>query len=236
MTFGVLSGALGRSVVTRPRLLGFVAVGLLGIVIAVATSGNFFLDRVSVAATFVDIFGLTLLIPVAAMVFGTASLGDPIEDGTYVYLWLRPIRRGLITLAAYVVTASTVLVVAVVPTVASAAIIEPAPEVVVGATVAAAAAALAYSAVFVLMGHLTSRALAWGVGYLLIWEQFVSRGGRGLGALSVHSHAASLLAGIADTEVNLDYFGVGGAVFGIVILTTGALAWSLRRQTTMDVA
>ncbi len=124
---------------------------------------------------------------------------------------------------------------AVLPSVAATALIEPDIDVVAAAAVSGLAAAICYSAVFVLMGHLTPRALAWGVGYLLIFEQFVSRGGRGLGALAVHSHAASLLGRLADTEVPLDYFGVTGAIVGVALLTALPLAWSLRRQVTMDV-
>lgn len=236
MIFRILVEAISRSVATRARVMGFLAVAALGLLVAWATGRNFLMDRSEAAALFVDVFGLTLVIPVAAMVFGTAALGDSIEDGTYLYLWLRPIRRGTITLAAYLVTLVLVVTVAVVPTVAASALIDSDSTMVGAALAGGLLAAVAYSAVFVLMGHLTSRALAWGIGYLLIFEQFISRGGRGLGAVSVHSHAVSLMARLADVEIELDYFGVNGALLGAGILTVLPLVWSLRRQVTMDVA
>ena len=40
-----------------------------------------------------DSYGLSLLIPVVALVFASAALGYLAEDGTLVYLWLRPLAR-----------------------------------------------------------------------------------------------------------------------------------------------
>src|SRR5437773_221938 len=93
---------------SRARVIGFVVVGAIEIAVAVLLASKHLDDPVATAVQLVDKFGLTLVIPLAALVFGTASLGDPVEDGTYVYLWLRPIRRGQITLAAYLATLSMV--------------------------------------------------------------------------------------------------------------------------------
>ena len=42
---------------------------------------------------------VTLLLPLVAVLFGTAAFGAEIEDGTVVYLLAKPIRAGSIVLA-----------------------------------------------------------------------------------------------------------------------------------------
>ncbi len=41
---------------------------------------------------------IPFLIPVVAMAVGTSAIGEPIEDGTLVYYWTRPIRRSALYL------------------------------------------------------------------------------------------------------------------------------------------
>ena len=49
--------------------------------------------RIEAGTSFIDAFGLSLLVPVTTLVFASAALGDPADDGTLVYLWLRPVPR-----------------------------------------------------------------------------------------------------------------------------------------------
>lgn len=234
--FVVVYRTLLASCSSRARVIGFVVVGAIEIVVAVILSQSDLSDTVEASVQMVDKFGLTLVIPLAALVFGTAALGDPIEDGTYVYLWLRPIRRGLLTLAAYLSTLTLLLPLAVVPTIISGVIINSSSGVVLGAVLSSLIAALAYSAVFVLMGQLTQRSLIWGIAYLLILEQFISRGGKGLGFISVHSHAVSVLAKSAEVRINLDYFSRPVAMIVPMVFALVWLAWSVSRQRRMSVA
>ena len=37
--------------------------------------------------------GFTIVVPIVALVFASAAFGDLKEDGTLVYLWLRPMDR-----------------------------------------------------------------------------------------------------------------------------------------------
>lgn len=218
-------------------MLGLSTAGAVGIIVAVVLRTSTTVDRVRVAVLLVDRFGLTLLIPIAALVFGTASLGDPIEDGTYVYLWLRPIHRRQISIAAYLVTLGLVVVVAVVPTVIGAAVLDHSVSTIEGAAGAAILAALAYAAVFVLLGQLTQRALVWGVGYLLIFEEFVCRGGKALGFVSVHSHAVSVLAHATSLRMKpLDYFAGPTSWIVSMVLTALMVGLSCARQGSMNVA
>jgi len=235
MKFTTLYVTLLRTVSTKARLGGFVGVAAFQLVAASLLSSRGLRSPEWAAAGFVDVFGLSLVVPLAALVFGTASLGDPIEDGTYVYLWLRPIRRWMLTVTAFAVTLTLVVPLAVVPTVAAGLVVSPTGDLFTGAALATVVAALGYSAFFVLLGQVTQRSLIWGIAYLLILEQFVARGGSGLGALAVHSHAVSILAWSVDREMTTAYYGPRSAMAGAAVLTALFLAVSARRQSRMNV-
>lgn len=222
---------------SRARVVGFTAVAIVELAIAALLASKSLSDVSSTAVQLVDKFGLTLIIPLASLVFGTASLGDPIEDGTYVYLWLRPIKRWQLTVAAYLATLTMVLPLAVLPTVVSGVLIDQSSSLAVGSIVSSLLAAVGYGALFVLLGQMTQRSLIWGIAYLLIFEQFIARGGAGLGFLSIHSHAVSVLAGtVPRVSISLDYFSRPTALVVTVLFTAGFLGWSAARQNRMDVA
>lgn len=237
MRFRTLYRTLLAGASSKARVLGFTVVAIIELAIAALLASKSLSDAPSAAVQLVDKFGLTLIIPLASLVFGTASLGDPIEDGTYVYLWLRPIKRWQLTAAAYLATLTMVLPLAVLPTIVSGVLIDQSSSIVVGATVSSLMAAAGYGALFVLLGQVTQRSLIWGIAYLLIFEQFIARGGTGLGFLSIHSHAVSVLSRtVPRVDLSLDYFSRPTALVVTVLFTGGFLGWSAARQNRMDVA
>ena len=237
MKLFALYTTLLRGVSSKARVVGFVVVGLIEVGIAILLANQHPFDPTADAVQLVDKFGLTLIIPLAGLVFGTAALGDPIEDGTYVYLWLRPIRRWQLTLAAYLSALTMVVPLAVLPTLVSGVVIDRTPNMALGAAGSSMLAAVAYCAVFVLLGQVTQRSLIWGIAYLLIFEQFISRGGKGLGFISVHSHAVSVLSKtVGDVDISLDYFSRPVAVVVPIMFTLAWLGWSSIHQNRMNVA
>lgn len=231
-TWWALYRATLRAVDTRARRVGFVALGLLGVVVAWAVSRNSFsYDPAADATDLLDVFNLTFLAPIAGLVFGTAALGDPTEDNTLVYLWLRPLPRWKLATAATAAAVTYTLPFSVIPAVAEASIVGGATTVSAGA-LSSAVAAVAYAAVFVLLGQVSRRSLVWGIGYLLIFESFVARGGRSLGALSIHAHAASVLARQAGHKLRLGYFSTTTGVVSCCVIAVAAVAvttWRLSR-------
>ena len=122
-----------RSVATKGRL---VAVGLLSLaVVAVAaTVGTRPYDTLVSATRFAD-SGLTLLLPVGCLVFASAALGDLIDDGSLVYLWLRPLSPRLPVLCAWLVTVTICLPLIGVPLLVSAVLMDGSAELLSGVTV-----------------------------------------------------------------------------------------------------
>src|SRR5688572_29376836 len=104
-----------RTQLTRGRIAALAVVGLVGILIGMAIGAN---DGDGFG--FVDGYGLGLIVPVTALVFASAAFNDPVEDGTLVYLWLRPVARWKLTVAAFAASVAVAVPFAVVPTVVAA--------------------------------------------------------------------------------------------------------------------
>jgi ABC-2 type transport system permease protein len=187
-----------RTQVTKGRAAALGVVGVLGIVIAVALGRGIESFRLQdVSYNFVGGYGLGLLVPLTALVFAAAALGDPAEDGTLVYLWHRPVPRVQIVAAALAAAFAIAVPFAVVPTVVAAAATGAGGSLVTGAAAASMLATVAYSSIFLCLGLVVRRALAWGLAYVLIWEGFVARSSTGPARLSVLVYARSLLADVA---------------------------------------
>ena len=189
-----------RMQLTRGRAAALGAVGILGIVLGVAVGRSDPFDRADAAYGFVGGYGLGLLVPITALVFAAAALGDPAEDGTLVYLWHRPIARSRIVVAAAAAALCIAIPFAVVPTVIAAAATGVGDGLVPAALASSLLAVAAYSGLFLCLGLVVRRALAWGLAYVLIWEGFVARSGTGPARLSILVYARSLLAAMADHD------------------------------------
>ncbi len=227
---------LRRVVATRTRTIGFVALGLVGVLVAWRVGASHPFSPKETAVGFANAFGLNVIAPLVALVFGAAALGDPVEDGTLVYLWARPQPRWKLAVGASTAAAVYSLPLAVVPTVVGTAMVTSDGGVVVAAGVASVIAATVYTAAFVLLGLCTDRALVWGIGYVLLIETFVARGGEALAFLSVHAHAASLLASMTGEEVDLGTFAASISAVWSIAVAAICLAFTVRRLRRGDVA
>ena len=221
-----------RTQVTRGRAAALGVVGVLGILLAVAVGRSNEFDRADAAYDFVGGYGLGLLVPITALVFAAAALGDPAEDGTLVYLWHRPISRVRIVAAAAAAAWCVAIPFAVVPTVIAAAVTGVGGALIGAAAASSLLAVAAYSGIFLCLGLVVRRALAWGLAYVLIWEGFVARSATGPARLSILVYARSLLASMADHDPPRQASSASTAV--VVPLVIGALAlgltaWFLRR-------
>ncbi len=221
-----------RTQVTKGRAAALAVVGLLGILLGFAIGRSGGGSRFDIAHNFVGGFGLGLLVPLTALVFAAAALGDPAEDGTLVYLWHRPLARWRIVAAAAAAALCIAVPFAVVPTAIAAAATGQGPALVWAAVGSSLLASAAYSAIFLCLGLLVRRALAWGLAYVLIWEGFVARSATGPARLSVLVYARSVLADLAGHAPPRLAASIGTSVAVLLVTAVAGVAattWSLRR-------
>jgi len=192
-----LWSVMASSIASRARLLALGALGLGAVLLGLSVRLANPTDRARAAWSVVNGYGLSLLVPVVALVFASASLGDPSEDGTLVYLWLRPLPRWQLALSAFAASVTVVGPIAVAPLVIGAALTGSGWRLVAGTAAGGMLATVAYSAVFCGLGLRVKRALAWGLAYLLIWEEAVARVSHGAARVSLYVSTRSLAASIA---------------------------------------
>lgn len=159
-------------------------------------------------------FVVTTILPLAALIYGTAVLGAEIEDGTAIYILAKPIPRARIILsklaAAWFSTTGTVATCALVAGFIG---LKGTAEngILVGFTVGIACGALAYSALFIFLSVLTSRALIAGLAYVFIWEGLINGLFSGTRILSVRHYTLGIADIIVNVPANIFDARLGGA-------------------------
>ena len=145
-----------------------------------------------------DAFLVTLLLPLIALLVGTAAFGAEIEDGTVVYLLAKPIPRWRTVLAKLLVASAGTIVLAGAATFATVAIaVADATgwtEILAGYLVGVAAGAVIYCSAFVALSLVTGRALIAGLLYVVLWEGVLANLLKGIRFLSIRQYTL----GIAD--------------------------------------
>ena len=184
-----LRGLLGR----RRTLLLVLLVGLpvfIALLVRV-TGGRPDADRV------LDALVVRTVMPLVALIVGTAAIGSEIEDGTAVYLLVKPIARWRIALAKILVAAgltSALIVPAVILTGLLLGSRTDTLTMIVGYSVACLAGGSAYATAFVTLSLFTSRALLLGLAYVLIWEGVLAGLLEGTRFLSIRQATLGLAA------------------------------------------
>ena len=191
--FTVLYRLILRSIATTGRVASLGALGVLGIIVGAALDAGTHRE----AAQFVNVFGLTVTVPLTTLVFASAALGDIIEDGTMVYLWLRPVARVRIVAAAAAATLTVVVPLVLGPLVVAAALTGAGTDVVIGAALSALFGVVAYTGLFVMLGVRVRRSLLWGLLYIFIWEGFVANAGQTASRLAIRAYTRSILSDLA---------------------------------------
>ncbi|MDH5279864.1 MAG: ABC transporter permease [Thermoleophilia bacterium] len=183
---------------------------------------------------------VTTLLPLAAVVYGTAVLGAEIEDGTAVYLLSKPVSRARIVLAklaaSWVLTSATVLLAAVgAGTVALYG--EAHDRIVLGFGVALVAGALVYSALFLLLSLVTSRALIAGLVYVFVWEGVVNSLFAGTRLLSVRHYTLGIADAIVDVPSGVfdAKLGFVSAIALMAAVGLGATWYAVRRLQRFEI-
>ena len=124
-----------------------------------------------------DTLVVRTVMPLVALIVGTAALGSEIEDGTAVFLMIKPIARWRIALSKIArrgrLTAALVIPSIVITGLLPAARSDPATTFV-GYALACLVGGSAYAAAFVALSVFTPRRSLLGLAYVLIWEGVLS--------------------------------------------------------------
>lgn len=233
LTYGVLL----RQLVTRGRLLALLAVGAVVVIVAWAVGASDEVDdRLEAGVEVIANIGFTIVVPVVSLVFAAAALGDAREDGTLVYLWLRPMHRWPVVLGAWTAALTVSLPVTLVPLVGAAALTRGGGSLVGGTAVATVVGVVAYTALFLLLGLFVKNAIAWGLGYVLVWEGIIASFGTSAARLAVRGYTRSILTSVTGVDLDLGDQSYAVGVIVPLVVAVGALAWASRRLAAMDVA
>jgi ABC-2 type transport system permease protein len=233
-----------RQLFVRRRLIAAVVFSLVPTLIAVVFLATWAKGDAHTAEFLTGLYReivVGTLLPLAAVVLGTVAFGGEIDDGTIVYLLVKPIPRWRVVLSKYVVAVA-----------ATAAVMAPAillPWLVIGVGVVAAGVPLAfaagvavgtvlYSALFLLFGLSSRRGLVLGLLYIVVLEFVMSRNVAGVRSLSIREFALTIVGklasgkpGIAAGTVSMETVWTMSAV-----IFAGSLALAIHRLRTYEMA
>ena len=174
-------------------------------------------------------FGLAVVLPLTALIIGTSVLGAEIDDGSVVHLLATPVPRSTVILSKFAVAAGLTVLFAAVPELLAGLIATGPSRLAAGLFLGAVAGSVIYNAVFVMISVLTTRAIAVGLLYLLIWESLLSNVVSGVRVLSVSQYSLGIANSVArDGNLNAHLGVTTAAVMGALV-TVAALVLAIRR-------
>ena len=234
-----------RQLLGRRRLLLLLLLG--GIMVLVAFI--YFLNRSTSAdparaevfvGRLLENFGLAVLMPLVALLLGTAALGAEIEDGTAVYLLAKPISRASVVLTKLGVAAVGAAVLTGVPVLLAGLLAAQGTQdgLVIGFVVAAVVGSVIYTVMFLAFSLITSRALIFGLLYVLVWEGLLAGLFAGTRVLSVRQITLAIADALSDAparvlDAQLD---LTTAIIVGAMLLVGASVLAIRRLQGFEIA
>ena len=187
-----------RALLGRRRTLLMLLLAAIPIIVGLLVRTNARPGQVDIGAI-LDGIVIRVVLPLVALVFGTAALGSELEDGTAVHLLTKPIRRSTIVVAKIMVAGTLTAAMLVPSTVLAGVLIARPGSDPLPTTFAIAVGVLVgsylYAAIFVALSIVTSRGLLVGLGYALIWEGILAGLLPGSQVFSVREY----VRGIAET-------------------------------------
>jgi ABC-2 type transport system permease protein len=183
------------------------------------------------------VFGFSVVLPLTALIIGTSVLGAEVDDGSIVQLLATPVPRSVVIASKYAVAAAlTAAFVAVPELLAGLIATGGATKLAIGLFVGALAGSVMYNAIFVMLSVLTTRAIAFGLLYVLVWEgllvnfvsgaKLLSVGQYSLGVANAIAHSSNLNAGVsAGTAIPM---GAIVTAIALVIAARGLASFALK--------
>ena len=231
-----------RQLLGRRRAVLLILLAAVPVLVAVLmrTAG---VDDINLAGgAILDRLMMAFILPIVAVLFGTAAFGSEIEDGTIVYLLAKPVARWAIVLAKLLAVTGAAIVLCVGSVLISSVIAifwlgDEATQIAEAYFVAVAVGAILYVAVFIALSLYTRRALLIGFGYILIWEGALASLLPGIRNLSVRQYAEGVGQAVATLPASWGaYLTPGTAVPLSVILLVAAVALATRKLMRFEIS
>ncbi len=187
-------------------------------------------QQTSWPADILGVFGFSVVLPLTALIVGTSVLGAEIDDGSIVHLLATPVRRSAVFLTMFAVAAAITMVFVAVPELLAGLIATGGlTRLAVGVFAGALAGSVIYNAFFVMVSVLTTRAIAVGLLYLLVWEGLLGNLVSGASELSIGQYSLGVANSIAHDPGLNAHLTLATVVTAGAIVTVAALALAIRR-------
>ena len=217
-----------RATLGRKRALVFMLVPLVLILITVAL--KVVANSPVWPAEFLGVFGFSVVLPLTALIIGTSVLGAEIDDGSIVHLLATPVNRLSVVISKFIAATLLTIMFGAIPEFLAAAIANGfGDKLTIGLLVGALIASVAYNALFVMLSVLTTRAIAVGLAYLLVWEGLLGNLIGGVRVLSIGQYSVSVAESIAKTSALNAHLTFQTAIIMAVAVTVVTLAIAARR-------
>ncbi len=220
-----------RGLLSRRRILLLVLLVGLPVLIALlvrVSGGRPDAERV------LDTLVVRTVMPLVALIVGTAAIGSEVEDGTAVYLMIKPIKRWRLAVSKAIVAAGLTAILVVPAVVLTGLLLGSRSDpttAIVGFAVACLVGGSAYAVAFMTLSVFTSRALLLGLAYTLIWEGVLAGLLEGTKFLSIRQATLGLAAALG-VNVPGEPLAAGVSVIVLTTVLVGGLAlasWRLAR-------
>ena len=223
-----------RQAVTRRKIALLIILAFLPLGLAVILDST--VGEASLIGPVLGGLVVSVTLPITVMVLATGAFGNEVEDRTLSLLTTKPVPRWTIVLAKFaasvVVAAPLMAVVAAVITAMDAdgtgnAPLAAATGVVVGV--------VAYTSAFTWLGLLTTRALGFGLVYVLLWEALITTFLSGTRYLSIRSYTFGTAYGINDVFGEDLTIALVPSLVGAALVTVVFFLLTTRRLSRMDI-
>jgi ABC-2 type transport system permease protein len=225
----VIASVTLRAALGRKRALLFALPPLVLLLITAALTAAH-PERASWRSDILGTFGLLVVLPLTALIIGTSVLGAEIEDGSIIHLLATPVPRRVVILSKFAVGTVLTMLFAALPVLLAGLIATGgATRLAIGMFTGALAGSVMYNAIFVMISAASARAVAIGLGYLLVWEGLLAGLVSGARLLSVGHYSLAVAEAIAgDPAVNAGLALPTALIMGVIV-TVAALAVAVSR-------
>jgi ABC-2 type transport system permease protein len=180
---------------------------------------------------------LGILLPLTALVIGTTAFGGELDDGTLLYMLVKPVARWRVVTSKYFVAAASTFVLMVPGVLLPWFAIRSDPltfGVALSFVWGMALGALLYAAFFTMLGLVHKQSLVLGLFYVVVFEAVLLRRLPGMRVFSIREFANAASLTMADPALNLGApaLGTGTLLYGgggILVAALAFAAWKLAR-------